>query len=116
MVRCATPQVVLGLQPHPRLRSHAKVFPQPKRRVSGDATLAIDDAADPPRGHGQVASEPVDADVHRLHEILEKDFARVDGVQQFGICVHSGGLAHRGGCGFKWTVVFDMQSTSFARR
>ena len=76
-------QVIVGLQVEPDLRRHAEILAEPQCRIRRDGALAVDDGADAVGRHADGASQPVDADVERQHEILIEDLAGGNGLKQF---------------------------------
>jgi len=78
-------KVVLCLEPEPKFGGYPEVLAQPQGGIGCNRTLPVHDSADPPWRYSDVPSQPIDADSHRLHELLEKDLPRRNGGKQFFI-------------------------------
>jgi hypothetical protein len=74
--------VVLGLQIQPEPGLPAEEQSEPKRRVRCDRALPVHQLADPAGRDVDVRRELASADAHRLHEILQQDFARMNFFEQ----------------------------------
>jgi hypothetical protein len=75
-------QVKLPLESDPEIRRRPQVPAEPKRHIGCDGALSVDDRANPAWQHMDLAGKPVDADDHRLHELLEQNFPRMYRLQQ----------------------------------
>jgi len=75
-------QIKLSLESNPEIRRGSQIPAEPKRRISRDGTLSVDDRTNPPRRYVDLAGKPVDTDLHRLHELFEQYFPRMYRLQQ----------------------------------
>jgi hypothetical protein len=83
------PQVEIGLEPKPKLGGDAKVLAQSERGVCSNSTFPVDNSADSARRDGNIPSQFIDANTHWLHELLKKDFSRMDWFEQLLACHRS---------------------------
>jgi hypothetical protein len=65
-------------------RLHREKQPQAQRGIGADGPLAVDELADPARRHIDIRGKFARADTHRLHEVLQQDFAGMDLIEKFG--------------------------------
>jgi hypothetical protein len=72
-------EIVLGLEPQPKLGGVAKEACQAKGCVCGDTALAEHDFIDTPCIHTDINCKAILTQVHRFDEFLEKYFAWMDG-------------------------------------
>src|SRR5262249_22936762 len=70
-------EIVRRLEIHPELRCHGEIAGESQCSISRDAAAPIDDLAHAGDGHAEVASETVDAQPERPHEILPQNLAWV---------------------------------------
>lgn len=74
-------QVVLGLQVHPGLRGHAEQATQAHRGVGGDGAVAGANFVYTALGNIGEFCDFVTGKLHRFDEVMQQDFARMDGGQ-----------------------------------
>src|SRR6185437_11757696 len=73
-------QIVTRLDIDPEFRLHAEEAAEPQRRVGADGAAAQHDLVDAARRHTDRLGEPVLRDLHRFEEILQENFAGVNGL------------------------------------
>jgi len=76
------PQVEIDLEPKPKLGRDAEILTQSQRRVCSNSAFPVDNSADAAWRDGKIPSQFIDANAHWLHELLKKDFSRMDGFEQ----------------------------------
>jgi hypothetical protein len=76
-------EIEIGLQSEPELGRNAEVFAQSQGGVRSDSAFPVHNSADAARWNSDFPSESIDADVHWLHELLEKNLSGMDRVKQF---------------------------------
>src|SRR6218665_3027630 len=78
---CRDAHVVLRLQIHPESRLHVEKQTEPQSRISSDRTISMHQITDPAGRDVNVCRKLARRYSHRLHEVLQQDFARVDFVE-----------------------------------
>src|SRR5205807_6438459 len=68
-------QIVTSLKVDPEIRRGAEITREAECRVGGDAAAAKHDVVDPRPWHLDGLRQRIDADLHRLKEIVAQDFA-----------------------------------------
>jgi hypothetical protein len=76
-------EIEIGLKSEPKLGRNTEVFAQSQRGVSSDSSFPIHNSADAAGWNSDFPGESIDADVHWLHELLEKNLSGMDRVKQF---------------------------------
>src|SRR5437762_3933151 len=71
-------QIVSGLKVDPEIRRGAEITREAECRVGGDAAAAEHNVVDPRPRHLDGLRQRIDADLHRLQEIVAQDFARMN--------------------------------------
>ena len=76
-------QIIVGLQPQPGFRRNAEVSSEPQSGIGRDGAKSVHDRADSIRRDIQIASQLINAESERFHEILQKDFAGMNRIERF---------------------------------
>lgn len=76
-------EIEIGLESNPQIGRDTKILGQPKRGISRDSSLPVDNGADTARRDGDSASETVDAEAQGFHELFQQNLAGMNGVKQF---------------------------------
>jgi len=74
-------KIVVDLKAQPSFGRNTEVRSQPQSRVGSDGTGAIHDCANAVGRDIQVASQLVDADSQRLHEVFQENLPRMDWIE-----------------------------------
>jgi hypothetical protein len=71
-------KVIVNLQPEPGFRRNTEICSQPQGRIGHDGANAIHDCTDAVGRDVQIASQLVDAEPERFHEVFQEDLSWMD--------------------------------------
>jgi len=74
-------KIMVDLKPEPGFRRNTEICSQPQCRIGCNRANAIDDCADAIGGDVKIASQPVDADPERFHEVLQENLPGMDWIE-----------------------------------